>query len=181
MHGSCCLLGGGGGGGRGGLEKREAKGGGRGEGGRAGKGCAGEVGCRGVKHDAQGESNARLIGGPPAVLRVDSLTLIHAPATRPLGAHPIGCSSSRRRGMPRCYRMPAASRLIPQAPHAHLHCGLALSQPASRAVSRFLLGFAISWSCLVMNSFSKATLGKLLRDGVERIWVFSERINTILN
>ena len=32
-----------------------------------------------------------------------------------------------------------------------------------------------------IGTVSKATLGKLLRDGVERIWAFSERIDTIWN
>ena len=32
-----------------------------------------------------------------------------------------------------------------------------------------------------IGTVSKATLGKLQRDGVERIWAFPERIDTILN
>ena len=32
-----------------------------------------------------------------------------------------------------------------------------------------------------IGTVSKTTLGKLLRDGVERLWAFSERIDTVLN
>ena len=38
----------------------------------------------------------------------------------------------------------------------------------------------VDWAQTI-KTISKATLGKPLRDGLERIWDFPERIGTILN